>query len=297
LYPIYAWFERRKLPSWLASFLTVLFFVIVLCGPLLGIGKIVFNQAENAYRVVLKEGGAGTFLDKIETSVNKILPKGLNFNAQEKAKEFLSSIGENVGKVFASTFSAFFSFLLILLVIFYALKEGTHFKRAIKVLSPLSDKDDDKIIQRLEKAINGVIKGYLLIALIQGFLMSIGLWIFGVPNPALWGVITAVASLLPTIGTSLVSIPAIIYLFAMGENGNAIGLIIWATTLVGTIDNLLSPLLVSHKTNVPSFLILFSVLGGISFLGPVGILVGPLTVSLLYTLISIYRNEYRESSI
>lgn len=296
LYPIYAWFSK-KMPDWLASLLTVILFVIVLCGPLFGMGKVIFNQAQNTYETVIKEENSGIFLSRIETTVNKYLPEGVSFNAQEKATSFLSGIGSNIGTIFSSTFSAFFSFLLILLVMFYLFKDGAHFRRALVVLSPLSDQDDEKIIKRLSKAINGVIKGYLFIALVQGTLMGIGLWMFGVPNPALWGMVAAVASLLPTIGTSLVSVPAIIYLLAMGENANAVGLLVWAMTLVGTVDNFLSPLIVGSRTNVPSFVILFSVLGGISLLGPVGILIGPLVVSLLYTLISIYRNEYRQNPI
>jgi len=296
LYPIYTWFNK-KMPDWLASLLTVIIFVIVVCGPLFGMGKVIFNQAQNTYETVIKEENSGIFLTRIETTVNKYLPEGVAFNAQEKATSFLSGIGSNIGAIFSSTFSAFFSFLLVLLVMFYLFKDGAHFRRALVVLSPLSDQDDEKIIKRLSKAINGVIKGYLFIALVQGTLMGIGLWMFGVPNPALWGMVAAVASLLPTIGTSLVSVPAIIYLLAMGENANAIGLLVWAMTLVGTVDNFLSPLIVGSKTNVPSFVILFAVLGGISLLGPVGILIGPLVVSLLYTLISIYRNEYRENPI
>jgi len=98
---------------------------------------------------------------------------------------------------------------------------------------------------------------------------------------------------LPTIGTSLVSIPAIIFLVSTGAPTQALGLLIWSVVAVGMIDNLLSPLIVGSKINIPPLLILFSILGGISFLGPVGILVGPLTVSLLYALISIYRNEFK----
>lgn len=297
LYPIYKWFKKGRLPSWLASLLTVILFVIALCGPLLGIGKVVFTQAQNTYEAVVKEGNTGTFLKNMESGINRFLPKGVYFNAEKKASEFISSIGSNIATIFSSTFSALFSFLLILLVMFYLFKDGAHFRQALMILSPLSDQDNERIIKRLVRAINGVIKGSLFIALIQGILMGIGLWIFGVPNPALWGMIAAVCSMLPTIGTSLVSIPAILYLLAGGDTANAIGLLVWSLTLVGTIDNLLSPLIVSSKTNVPSFLILFSVLGGISFLGPVGILVGPLTVSFLYTLISIYKNEYKESSI
>ena len=183
----------------------------------------------------------------------------------------------------------------MLLIIFYFLKDGARWKKSIIVLSPLSDKDDEKIINRLSLAVNAVIKGYFLIALAQGVLMGFGLWLFNVPSPALWGIVAAVASLLPTFGTALVSIPAIIFLFMVENTASAIGLLIWAVVVVGLVDNFLSPFVVGGKTNIPPIIILFAVLGGISFLGPVGILVGPLTVSLLYTLISIYRNEFKAS--
>ena len=98
-------------------------------------------------------------------------------------------------------------------IIFYFLKDGARWRKAIVILSPLSDRDDEKIISRLKLAVNGVIKGYLLVALVQGLLMGIGLSFFGVPHPALWGVVAAIASLIPMIGTALVSIPAFIFLF------------------------------------------------------------------------------------
>ena len=127
--------------------------------------------------------------------------------------------------------------------------------------------------------------------------MGLGLWIFNVPNGALWGVVAAVTSLLPTFGTAFVSVPAMIFLIALGDTTSAVGLLIWAIVVVGLVDNFLSPILVGSKTHIPPLLILFAVLGGISVLGPVGILVGPLTVSLLYTLISIYRNEFKQNAI
>jgi predicted PurR-regulated permease PerM len=297
LYPIHKWLTNRKLPHWVSALLTVILFTIVLCGPLLSIGVIVFNQTQDVYQEVVKDGNAGVFVGKIENAVNKILPAGMSFNADKKISDLVYFVSNNIAKIFSATFSAFLSFLLMLLSIFYFLKDGAHFRRALVVLSPLPDQDDEKILTRLARAVNGVIKGYLLIALLQGILMWAGLLIFGVPNPALWGVVAAIASLIPTVGTSLVAVPAILFLLATGSTTSAIGLLIWALVVVGTVDNFLNPLVVSGKTNVPAFLILFSVLGGISLLGPIGILIGPLTVSLLYTLISIYRHEYKESTI
>lgn len=178
---------------------------------------------------------------------------------------------------------------------FYFLKDGAKWRKAIVVLSPLDDKEDEKIISRFSLSVNAVIKGYLFIAVVQGALMGFGLWFFNIPNPALWGVVAAAVSLIPTFGTALVSVPAMIFLFVTGDTSSAVGLLIWSTIVVGMVDNFLSPFIVGKKINIPPLLILFSVLGGISLLGPVGVLVGPLTISLLYTLISIYRNEFKQN--
>ena len=297
LYPIYKWFNNKKLPNWLSAFLTIFLFTIVLCGPILGIGVIVFNQSQDVYHTVVNSGGAKPFLSSIENKVNNLLPEAINLDINQKTKDFVFYVSKNIANIFSATISAFFSFLLMLLIIFYFLKDGKKWKKAIVILSPLEDKDDEKIISRLVFSVNAVIRGYLFISLVQGILMGIGLWLFDIPNPALWGLVAAVSSLLPTIGTALVSVPAIIFLFAIGNITSAVGLLIWAIVAVGLIDNFLSPLILGKKINIPSLLILFSVLGGISLLGPVGILIGPLTVSLLFTLISIYRNEFKQNAI
>lgn len=295
LYPLYEWFKKWT-PAWVSALFTIIFFIIVVCGPLLGIGAIIFNQSQDLYKVVVGDGNVIPFLDSLGNTINKLLPDGINFDMQAKTSEFITYTSNNIANIFSTTLSAFFSFILMLLIMFYFLKDGAKWKKAIIVLSPLGDKDDEKIMTRLSHSVNVVIKGTLLIAIIQGIVMSFGLFIFGVPNAALWGVVASVFSLLPTIGTAIVSVPAIIFLFSTGANALAIGLAIWSAVAVGTIDNFLSPLIVGGKINIPPLLILFAVLGGISLLGPVGILVGPLTISLLYTLISIYRNEFKQNS-
>jgi predicted PurR-regulated permease PerM len=123
--------------------------------------------------------------------------------------------------------------------------------------------------------------------------MALGLWIFDVPNPALWAVIAAITSMIPTIGTSLVSIPAIIFLFLTGQNVHAVGLIVWSVVVVGLVDNFLNPIVVGKKLDLPPIVILFAVLGGVALMGPVGLLIGPLAVSLFYTLALIYREDFQ----
>jgi hypothetical protein len=127
-------------------------------------------------------------------------------------------------------------------------------------------------------------------------MMGAGMAFFGVPNSALWGVIAAIGSLIPTVGTALVSVPATIFLFATGNTPGGIGMAIWAFMIVGWVDNLLNPIIISSKINIPQIMVLFSVLGGLVLLGPIGFLMGPLTVSLLYALISIYNHEFKPTA-
>jgi predicted PurR-regulated permease PerM len=295
LYPIYEWFNK-KFPNWLSATLTVFFFILIIGVPLFGIGVLVFNQSQDAYQLITNNVDSSSFIDSINNSINKILPEGISFNLYDKISDFISFISNNIASIFSSTLSTIFSLILTLLSVFYFLKDGTRWKKALVVLSPLSDTDDEKIINKFSRAVNGIIKGYLLVALIQGILMGVGLALFGIPNPALWGSVTMITALVPTVGTAIISVPAIIFLFMTGQTINALGLLVWAVAIVGMIDNLLSPIIVGNKINLPPLLILFSVLGGISLLGPVGILVGPLTISLLYTLISIYRNEFQNTN-
>lgn len=295
LFPLYEWFNK-KLSNWLSATLTISFFVLVICGLLFSISMILLNQSQNVYGLITDNSNPMPFIDSINTSINQFLPHGISFDLYEKITTIISIITDNITKVFTSTLSTIFSFLLTFLSMFFFLKDNKRWQRAIKIISPLSDTDDEKIINKISLAVNGIIRGYLLIAFIQGVLVSIGLALFGVPNPALWGLVAMITALVPTIGSGLVTIPAVIFLFVIGSPLNAIGLMIWGLALVGTIDNILNPIVVGNKINLDPLLILFSVLGGISLLGPIGILVGPLTISLLYTLISIYRHEFQTNN-
>ncbi|MFA6325020.1 MAG: AI-2E family transporter [Candidatus Paceibacterota bacterium] len=296
LYPLYKWFIKIKLPEWLSSFLTVIFFIIIFCGPLFLISTLVFNETQNVYNYVVNSGSTIPFINSINDKIINILPHGINFDINQKISNLISFLFSNIGNIFNVTMSAIVSFILIIFSIFYFLKDGTRWQNALIRLSPISDKDDKKILNRLSQSINEIVKGYLLIALIQGILVSIGFIIFGVPNPTLWGITAGITSLLPTFGTALVTVPAIIFLFATGHLIPAIGLLIWSVIMVGMIDNLLSPIIVGKRIKIPPLLILFSVLGGIVLLGPIGVLVGPLLVSLLDTLISIYRDEFNQKT-
>ncbi len=292
MYPLFTWFVSKKIPSALAAILVVLLFAIVLGLPMFGIGTLVFHQSQDVYRELADGKGAAAFINTIDSSLKKVLPQGFSFDLREQASKSVSLIANNLATVFTATLSSLFAVVLIFISLFYFLKNGALWVREIVAISPLPNRDDKKILAKLAQGVDGVIKGYLLIAIIQGLLMGAGLAVFGVPNPALWGLVAMLTSLLPTIGTAFVSVPAIIFLFSTGHIWQGVGLIMWSIFLVGMIDNFLSPVVVGGKINIPPLLILFAVLGGIAMLGPVGLLVGPLAVSLLHILISLYKTDF-----
>jgi predicted PurR-regulated permease PerM len=113
--------------------------------------------------------------------------------------------------------------------------------------------------------------------------------IFGVPNPVLWGVLGAIAALIPGIGTALVLLPAAAYLlFAVGDAAGALGLFVWWVSAVLLIDNMLGPHLVGRGAQLHPLVVLLSVLGGVAFFGPAGIFFGPLCISFLFAVLSVY---------
>ncbi len=292
LTPIYKWLKKKlKGISWLASLLTIIIFLVCLLVPLFLVGKEVLNQTQTVYYSIVANGGADKLIHSLDSSINKLLPEGFYFDTNSKITNFIVSLSGNFASFFASTFNSIAMLLIMVFALFYMLKDGANWKKGLISILPLSDENANKIFSNLSDSINRVLKGSFIIAIAQGVLAWIGFTIFGVPNAAIWAVVAGIASFIPTFGTSIVSIPAMIYLFVSGMQFQALGLLLWSMLLIGTIDNILSPYIISKNTEIPSLFILFAILGGISLMGPVGILIGPLILSLLYSLVSIYKSE------
>jgi predicted PurR-regulated permease PerM len=157
--------------------------------------------------------------------------------------------------------------------------------------SPLPDEEDRMILDRTARAVRAVATGTLLLAIIQGTLVAIGFFIVGIDRPILWGTLASVGALMPGIGTTIVTGPAIIYLFATGQLFWGVVLLAYAAVVVGLIDNFLGPYLIGRQSKLHPFIILIAVLGGISVFGPIGFIVGPVIVTLFFILLEIY-NQY-----
>lgn len=299
LHPLYRGLVSR-LGNWesVAALLTVLISVVLILIPLVFLGTQIVREAGQLYGSIAAGDSGANFvaatIQNIGHAIGDFSPAAGNFFTGFSAdvdiylKQGLEWLIQHLGAALSGITALFLNFFIFFIALYYLLRDGVRLKRALIVLSPLEDTDDEMIFGRLETAVNSVIKGSLTIALVQGVLTAIGFAIFGVPNAILWGTIAAVASLIPGFGTALVLVPAVLYLFATGDIIPAIGLLAWGTLGVGLIDNFLGPRLVSKSTHLHPLLILLSVLGGLVYFGPIGIFLGPLILSLLFAFIAIY---------
>lgn len=298
LYPVFKFFLRQvKGQRTLASLLTILFSIIAILIPLFFVGFLVFNQAASLYSSLVQDGGSEFVTGLVNTVTAFISPyfpqitemrETVIADLQSYATAALSVLVGHLGAIVSSIGSLFISLLIFFIALYYLLKDGASLKRFLVALSPLADRDDETVFRRLEASANSVIRGNLSIALIQAVVSGIGFTLFGLPNPVLWALVTFFAAMVPAVGTALILVPAVLFLFFTGNTGGAVGLAIWGAVAVGLVDNFLGPKLIGRGTKLHPLLILLAVLGGLALFGPIGLFLGPLTVSLLFALLSIY---------
>jgi predicted PurR-regulated permease PerM len=306
LHPVYARI-LSQMPRWpsIASLLTVLVSIIVILIPLIAVGTQIGLEARDLY-IDLKAGdlrdSAEMWARQIEGAIVARFPAAESYFAnaysdfQMYAESALQWLIQHLAGAFSGVAAGVLKFLLFFVALYYLLRDGPALKEKIVSLSPLSDSYDESVFDRLGLAVNSVVRGNLLIALVQGTLTAIGFTLFGVPHSILWGSTAAIAALIPGVGTGLIFVPTILFMYVSGEAGSAIGLAIWGIFAVGLVDNFLAPQLIGRGIKLHPFLVLLSVLGGLALFGPVGIFLGPLSVSLLFALLSIYADVSKRAA-
>ena len=284
---------NRKNLGALLAIITVLIVVII---PFAVLGIQILQEATQLYSSLVSNGSSNDLyrgLDYITRRLIGFSPVSIEFSldVNQYLKQGLSWILQHLDSLFANLAKAITGIFIFLVALYFLFRDGQKLKETIIALSPLQDIHDETIFDKLALATNSVIKGSLLVAFIQGVLTAVGFALFGVPNPVLWGSVTVIAALIPGIGTAMVLLPAIFYLYFSGDASGvfyAIGLLLWGIAAVGLVDNFLGPKFVERGMRLHPFLILLSILGGIGFFGPLGFLLGPLVLSLLSALLEIY---------
>jgi predicted PurR-regulated permease PerM len=306
LHPLYKWLVRlfRGRES-LASLSTLLILMLIILGPLSALLGLVVGQAltvsERAIPWLQESFGAATSFDIHQWMLDHFPLIGDFIPSRQEILNSMGTAAKATGGYLVSWASAFTAgtagfllhFFVMIYAMFFFLRDGRKILQRIFYYMPLSHEDEVRMLERFVSVTRATIKGTLLIGLIQGSLAGIAFYFAGIDGAAFWGTVMVILSVIPGIGTALIWVPTVIYLYAMGSPLAAILLAIWCAGVVGTVDNLLRPALVGKDAEMPDLLILIGTLGGLFLFGPIGFIIGPVICGLFLTALDIYGTTFK----
>ncbi|HYN78124.1 MAG TPA: AI-2E family transporter, partial [Lamprocystis sp. (in: g-proteobacteria)] len=187
-----------------------------------------------------------------------------------------------------------FMTFVFLYSLYFLLMDGDRLIERILYYLPLKTADERLLLEKFTSVTRATLRGSLLIGLLQGTLAGIAFAVAGVPNAVFWGSVMAVMSTIPNVGTALIWIPAVVMLIIQGQVLTGIALAGFCGLVVGSLDNILRPILVGKDTKMHELMIFFGTLGGILMFGFPGIFIGPVIASLFVAIWELYGEEFAD---
>lgn len=288
------WNDRRNLSAAATVAIVLLLFIIpatFLIAAVIVEGQSIVERVEEGDVNIQEQVTA--FADKVPA---KLREWGLPVDRiTESLSGQLTSFTQGSGKKILSFTQGVLGFMIQLAValylLFFLLRDGKEIKEAALKAIPLKDEKESKLLSRFDAVVRATMKGSLMIALIQGLLGGILFTAVGVPGAIVLGALMVIASLLP-VGGVIIWGPVAAVFFAQGDLAKGIIVAVVGSLMIGLIDNLLRPRLVASGTKMPDYLILLSTLGGLSWFGLSGFVIGPIIAAFFITCWQMMGEEY-----
>lgn len=215
------------------------------------------------------------------------------FVAEQLQNAGVALLGQSVG-LMGNILSGIVKTFFVIFTMYYLFRDGDKIVAALPAALPLKKSQSEAIIARARQVVSAGVYGVVSIAMIQGLLGGVAFWMLGIPSPVLWAVVMTFVCMIPVAGSFLIWLPASIYLMMTGHWTRAIFLILWGTLIISTIDNFLRPRLMKNQTKLHELFVFFSVLGGISVFGLLGIVLGPVVLAITLGLLNTFNQDDRE---
>ncbi|MEK6826846.1 MAG: AI-2E family transporter [Nanoarchaeota archaeon] len=292
-YPVYNFVLKIIRNETISALITSITVIVILIFPILFIGNAVFNEAADLFIQVKNINFAEIEEKYLSTLFGEKLSEniGLSGSIKEALDRLTTALLQKTGEFIFTLHEKILQLFVTFFITFYLFKDGRGLLFSIKEALPLKRKYKNEIADKFNDTIYATIYGVVLTAIVQGIVGGIGLWIFNVSSPILWTLVMIILSMLPFIGAAFVWLPAAIIKLATGDAVNGVGLLLYGLLIVSTIDNIIRPKIIGSRSKVHPALILIGVLGGIKLFGIVGIIIGPLILSILTVFFEIYTSE------
>ncbi|NQU97837.1 AI-2E family transporter [Candidatus Woesearchaeota archaeon] len=288
-YPFYKFVNKYiKSKNWSAA-LMILFLLLLIAIPGSLIVNSLIQQTYSTYSLVQ------TF---DFTNLNSFVPEFLSETVDLhkyigdvilKVRNFIVSFAPDLIGSIAEILLGLF---IMLFVMFYAFRDGDKWVAKIRDSLPMRKEYTKKLLTNTEDVTGAVLYGYVLTAVVQGFLGGFMFFILGISNPIFWGFVMVVLAAIPFIGTPIVWLPAAIIELVSGRYVSGLILLIFGFVVLINIDNFIRPKLISSRANIHPAVVLVGVLGGLSVFGFTGIILGPLILSLLIVIVKFFALEF-----
>jgi predicted PurR-regulated permease PerM len=304
-----SWYNKTltifKKPA-IASFVTSLVIFLLIFAPLLFITKLVTSEIVDTYKAIdsgnLKNGALSLKEKSLALSASHTLPSN-TINPLETLENIdINNVVKQIGNttkliakyIYQWTSQFIFTLFIMFFCLYYFFKDGERLIAKIINLSPLRNSQEKKLLKNFIEISRATLKGSLIIAATQGFLTTILFMTTGVSSAVLLGVVATVLALIPMVGTAIIWVPVGIIMLILGNIWQGITILLVGSLVIGMIDNFLRPQLVGNSTSLHPLIIFLSTIGGISFFGLSGFLLGPVTAVLFLNLLDIYKTEFQE---
>lgn len=206
-------------------------------------------------------------------------------------------LANNIPMLLTGTANFLTNLLLMFFVLYYMLVHGIKMEKYLHDSIPLKETNRNILSTETNIMIRANAIGIPLLAIIQGLVATLGFWIFGVGDFTIWGFLAGVASLIPIVGTGLIWLPLTVYLLAVNNIWQGVGLAIYSLVILTNIDYVARITVLRKIGNVHPLITIFGVIIGLSMFGFLGLVFGPLLISYFIILIKIYRNEFNAEPI
>ncbi len=303
---------RKKIPNESVSIILSLLIVIILIlipftFLVVGIGQQGYYFYNSLSNTVAKGALFGFACNSEESTVCSLVNQAEKFSLDYLSRYgidtqlqiYLPVIEEKIKKIILSIPLIIAQIFLTIVITYYILKDNNEILKKIGNILPMTSKTKKRLVVEFENIAHTVIYAQLFVAIVQGIVGAIGFYIFGVPFALLSGVLIAFFALIPFLGTSIIWVPASLYLILSGyfsQNywilGKGIGLLLYGIFIISTIDNILLAKIVKAKANVSPVLVIIGVIGGASMFGIIGIFVGPILLPLLLTYLETFKERF-----
>jgi len=275
--------------------------------PVIGLGIIVSRETSNLYRLLnersTEQGGWNPYvmhgLQRVLSWVGRYIDLS-NFDLRGSVLRWLEQISRYLFSWGAQIFSNFIAFVADAVIAFFTLffffREGGEAKERVAVVLPLSRVQVERLFTGISNSIVANVYGVLAVGASQGILAGLGFWVLGLPSPVLWGMVTALFSLVPIIGSAAVWGPAAIVLAVGGHWVKALILLGWGAGVVSQADNVVRPYVISERANLNTLAVFFALLGGVKAFGLIGLFVGPVALSFTLVVLEMLRETILDHS-